>query len=134
MKHGYDIGGAEYPIDPMMYTVLDNAVPENADVEYIATDLNYPEWSNHLNPRPLIYLGKVLRYVNEERLVSLGRELDLIWTIGGTITFFDHLARVETVVGYLTDGGAVVCKMDMVNPPDSYTGEPAEWLIILAKV
>jgi hypothetical protein len=117
MRYGYDIGGAEWPIDPVSMSVVDILTPdskEHGECDVFIRDLNSPTWTNELAPRPIVYLGRILRYLDKARLGEIGLELDAIVSRGGQIIIFDWMAVIEPVLQSLTDGAKLV-NLDLIN-------------------
>jgi hypothetical protein len=130
MAAGYDIGGAEYPMDPENLTVVDILKPMEP-VDWFQRDLNVPNWSDGLKPRPTIYIGKVLRYLDRDRLAPLGREVDSIWSIG-ELRVFDHMDVIDPFIAaiLMKNEFVHVVAFHLINPPDE---DAAEWEVILEK-
>jgi hypothetical protein len=133
--NGYDLGGAEYPIDPANYTVVDIAEPDDNDVEFLLRDLNRPGWSNGLKQREFVYIGKVLRYLkfgHHDNLIAseFADEVNRIVDIGGRIIMFDYMYVIEPIMTRLLSVETYeMFSCDLVNPP--FDGQPAEYRIEL---
>lgn len=102
MRYGYDIGGAEYPIDPEHFTVVDIIQPRREDgtadteADWFRRDLNSRSWTEGLEARPAVYVGRVLRYIDPHP--SITDEIDSILTHSGTVTFFDRLDVLDPIL------------------------------------
>jgi hypothetical protein len=138
MRYGYDIGGAEYPLDPEHLTVVDIIQPRAEDgrvdteADYVRRDLNSPNWTYGLKGRPVIYVGKVLRYVENSRLYELGADFDKILTAPGIITIFDWLSAIEPISMHLQlKRGYRVVETELINPSED---SEDEYQVIFAKV
>ncbi len=148
--YGYDIGGAEWPADPENLTIVDNVDPsvvsgshEWGYVQYkwIETDLNGRFgpgcWAEGLEPRPVIVVSKILRYIDNKR--DLARNVQMIWSHQGTMRILDHLAAIEPFLEVLLNddesASVSVKELNLTNPSYDEAGEvePAEWEVLLDK-
>jgi len=137
MKTGYDIGGAEWPVDPEKMTVIDTDDPakfaenhEMTDVDWIRRDIDDPNWMSNLEARPNIYIGRVLRYA-ERPIRDLADEVYKLWTYG-QIQVFDSQSIVEQFeYELLTHTDVILYAAEMINPAGA-DGE-AEWKIVLKR-
>jgi hypothetical protein len=136
--NGYDLGGAEYPYNPGTMTVVDIATPDTDDLEvgttvdYLIRDLSKSGWNAGLEPRENVYLGKVLRYLEQIPIEPsrFAGQVDQIVDVGGRIEMFDWMQVIEPIMTELLRGGMYeVFSIEMVNPP--FDGEPAEYRIVL---
>lgn len=126
MKTGYDIGGAEWPLSPEELTVVDILRPDDEHgADWVKRDLNDSNWTDGLQARPMLYLGRVLRYIDKERLRPLAAELASICTSGGQIVIFDHMDVIEPIVAHFAE----VSEIDLINPRDN--DQPADWRVVI---
>jgi hypothetical protein len=134
MKYGYDLGGAEFPIQPETHTVVDILTPQTRMAcDYVIRDLNSPDWTNGLARRPQIYAGRVLRYLGKDRLRPLGQELTGLLRLHGTIVLFDSMDVLgPTMEGILTRFGMRPVGLLEINPAEDSESR-ADWQAVFVK-
>jgi hypothetical protein len=132
---GWDVGGAEHPYDIDRYQVIDKVAPMDFDLaphDWYKRNLNDGNWALGLEERPLIYVGRVIRYVEMRQLPTFARQLRSIVMDGGSITIFDYLPTMEMVMAELLVTGMDIARVELINPqldPE----DPAEWKVVLTK-
>lgn len=137
---GYDLGGAEYPLDPDRLVVIDKVDPNKVWPER-------HEYGKHVNwyranfdtndiedlTLPIvetIYVGKLLRYVGHDSARRLADWCYRHIEPGGTIEVFDQWDSMEMFAGTLLSLAHMeVDDLELVNAP--FEDTRAEWSMVL---
>jgi hypothetical protein len=132
VKTGYDLGGGEYPYNPTFLTVVDILTPEASEqADYIRRDFNNSAWTEGLEPRCRVYLGKTLRYLHP----VLSRMAEQVYSLvepGGYITVFDSLDAIGPFMDrLLCYDGMAVKSFELINPAADYA--VAEYEVVFKK-
>jgi hypothetical protein len=133
---GYDLGGAEYPYDASALTVVDILKPDDSEqADWMIRDLSQPSWTDGLEPRERIYIGKTLRYLPQDRMAEFASEIRSVHEVLGSVVMFDWMRVIEPVMTWLLCNGYVIVGVELINPPfdDGDEEGGAEYQVELVK-